>query len=274
VHKKMNKPILITGCQRSGTTLLHLVLDSHPKIHSIDEMAYASDKVNDYLHSPDFHPFVSFKLPRFASNLPFLTRFLSELKVLWCIRDPRDVIASMVHLHVKLNEVISVSWLVHPGGAKYEVDHCLPVLEEQTRQELSIYQTKYRKIGEKLPVLRSREEAVFAGAFCWRIKNELLKIYERENIAFEIIRYESLVKHPKEEIKKALDFLGVRWHRNVLRHHRLHKGIHMGKTDYSKPIDSENVEKWKGLFSKEELELISELTSPLAERMGYKMDHP
>jgi protein-tyrosine sulfotransferase len=267
----MNKPILITGCQRSGTTLLHLILNSHPKIHSIDESGYAEEKVNDYLESPDFHPFVCLKLPRFASNLACLTRYLSELRVLWCIRDPRDVIASMVNLHVKLNDVVSVSWLVHPGGAKYEFDHCLPVLDEQTKQELSIYQTKYRKIEEKLPALRSREEAVFAGAFCWRIKNELLKIYERENIAFEVIKYETLVKHPKEEIKKALDFLNIPWHRNVLRHHRLHKGIHMGKTDYSKPIDSNNVGKWRTLFSKEELELINELTSPLAEGMGYKL---
>ncbi len=228
-------------------------------------------RVNDYLENPDFHPFVSFKLPRFASDLSFLTRFLSELKVLWCIRDPRDVIASMVNLHLKLNDVVSVSWLVHPGGAKYEFDHCLPVLDEQTKQELSIYQTKYRNIEEKPPALRSREEAVFTGAFCWRIKNELLKIYERENISFEIVKYETLVKHPKEEIKKALDFLNIPWHRNVLKHHRLHKGIHMGKTDYSKPIDSENVGRWRTLFSKEELELINELTSPLAESMGYKL---
>ena len=45
----------------------------------------------------------------------------------------------------------------------------------------------------------------------------------------------------------------------------------MGKTDYSKPIDSNNVGKWRTLFSKEELELINELTSPLAEGMGYKL---
>ncbi len=103
----MNKPILITGCQRSGTTLLHLILDSHPRIHSIDESGYAADKVDDYLENPDFHPFVSLKLPRFASNLACLTRNLSELKVLWCIRDPRDVIASMVNLHLKLSEIIA-----------------------------------------------------------------------------------------------------------------------------------------------------------------------
>jgi hypothetical protein len=234
-------------------------------------MGFSADNVHDYLDNPDFHPFVCLKLPRFASNLACLTRFLSELKVLWCIRDPRDVIASMVNLHVKLNDVLSVSWLVHPGGAKYEFDHCLPVLDEQTRQELSVYETQYLTIEEKPPALRSREEAVFAGAFCWRIKNELLKIYEREHVDFEVVKYEMLVKHPKEEIKKALDYLNISWHRNVLKHHRLHKGIHMGKTDYSKPIDSANVGKWRTLFSKEELELINELTSPLAEGMGYKL---
>jgi hypothetical protein len=34
----MKKAIFITGCQRSGTNLLNLILDSHPQIKGVDEL--------------------------------------------------------------------------------------------------------------------------------------------------------------------------------------------------------------------------------------------
>ena len=41
-----NKPILVLGCQRSGTTLLNLILDSHPQIHGFDEtVLFPMDKI-------------------------------------------------------------------------------------------------------------------------------------------------------------------------------------------------------------------------------------
>ena len=44
------KPILITGCQRSGTTLMSLILDSHPEIFNIDEYKFEYFAINTYLH--------------------------------------------------------------------------------------------------------------------------------------------------------------------------------------------------------------------------------
>ena len=65
-------PILITGCQRSGTTLMNLILDSHPKIWGIDEDRFDFPSIYGYLSAPIPAPFVSFKLPRYAHIMPFI----------------------------------------------------------------------------------------------------------------------------------------------------------------------------------------------------------
>ena len=33
-----NRTIMITGCQRSGTNLMNLILDSHPQVQGVDEL--------------------------------------------------------------------------------------------------------------------------------------------------------------------------------------------------------------------------------------------
>ncbi len=81
-----NQIILITGCQRSGTTLLHLILDSHPEVHGIDEMQFNMQRMVEYINSPGLAPCVSFKLPVASHALRFIES-LPDRKILWCVRD-------------------------------------------------------------------------------------------------------------------------------------------------------------------------------------------
>jgi hypothetical protein len=120
--------------------------------------------------------------------------------------------------------------------------------------------------------MRTRQEAVLVGALCWRLKNELLPVYERERLPYLIIRYEQMISNPKPEIEQVLGYLDLAWHENVLRHHELHSGLVIGYTDSSRPIDATNTGKWKGELSDSELEIIHEVTSPLATRMGYLLE--
>jgi len=82
-----NQIILITGCQRSGTTLLHLILDSHPEVHGIDEMQFNPQRTLEYINSPGFAPCISFKLPVASHAFGFIES-LPDRKILWCVRAP------------------------------------------------------------------------------------------------------------------------------------------------------------------------------------------
>ena len=99
----------ITGCQRSGTTLLRLILGSHSKIYCYDEyFAYA--RLRDG-NAPEAEgcEWVGFKIPRWSEQLsdPVLgdeghevvaKNFYEGEPIFFLIRDVRDVVASMASL--------------------------------------------------------------------------------------------------------------------------------------------------------------------------------
>jgi len=267
-----NRPMLITGCQRSGTTLLHLILGSHPEIHSIDEMEYSESKLYKYLYDTEFSPQVAFKIPVYAPFLDWIKKLLPELRVLWLVRNPRDVVASMMATHLLLTGGASVPWPSHPLGGTREILHCTPALPSDVKERIHPYLDRYQAIAKITPTERRERDVIFVGALCWKIKNELLKSYDLIGIPFLIVCYEKLVTSPKEEISKILKYLGLSWHDNVLKHNLLHKGILVGKTEASRAIDTTSIGRWKNVFSVEELHLIDELTADLAKGFSYKYE--
>lgn len=262
-----NKPIIITGCQRSGTTLLNLVLDSHPDITAIDELEFDGSRVREYLESPDFHPRVAFKLPAEATSFRSFAH-LPELKVLWSMRDPRDVVLSMLNLTMRFVDGVPVSWPNSSPGGEMELDVCLQMVDTSN---LTAAVQEYQRSREVPPHLRTRAQGVLRAALVWELKNALLDLYSAENISYKIVLYERLVTDPKAEIAEVLDFLGLPWHEDVLRHHELHSGVYAGHTRGDKPIDPSNAGKWKGELSAEDLELIWAICGERAEKFGYHM---
>jgi len=118
-------PIFIVGCQRSGTTLLRLMLDSHPNISCgpetriLEELATLPKRHWSYLQNYGLPReywdakfadlFASFQLeyaqsrgktrwadktPRYALSLAYITRVFPTCQVVHVIRDGRDVVAS------------------------------------------------------------------------------------------------------------------------------------------------------------------------------------
>lgn len=269
-----NRPVLITGCQRSGTTLLHLMLDSHPEIHGIDEADYREEALQDYLSRPAYAPVVSFKLPARAHAVAALGRELPGLKVLWCLRDPRDVLASMLKLRLGVGPLGAppedfLPWAVHPTGAEQEIRHALEILPAE--QALKEALARLAEITALPPAERTRAQAVFLGALCWRVKQALLMGYRQAGIRLWVVRYEALLAQPEAELARTLEFLGLAWHPDVLRHHELHHGLATGLTDGARPLDRHNTGRWKTLLSEREVALIDQICAPLSARLGYDL---
>lgn len=136
--------IFLIGFPRSGTTLLEVVLDGHPQVVSVEEHELLTDGVLRYMREPlnleplaaagpdqleelraaywsgvrrtgiavagkvfiDKHPLNTLKLPLIAKLFP-------KAKVLFAVRDPRDVILSCFRRRFKMNpamyELLSLS---------------------------------------------------------------------------------------------------------------------------------------------------------------------
>jgi hypothetical protein len=120
-----NRPIFIVGCQRSGTTLLRLMLDSHPNISCGPETRFLQDFAKltseswdrlslygfpkTYWLDKSAEFFDSFqaeyaksrgkerwadKTPRYALTLGYINELFPTCQIVHVIRDGRDVVAS------------------------------------------------------------------------------------------------------------------------------------------------------------------------------------
>ncbi len=119
------RPIFVVGCQRSGTTMLRLMLDSHRRISCGPETRFLADlervvdtdwpRLSQYGYTQDewLRRIAAFfggiqsdyarsrgkqrwadKTPRYALNIPFLVRVFPDAQIIHVIRDGRDVVVS------------------------------------------------------------------------------------------------------------------------------------------------------------------------------------
>ncbi len=265
-----NRILLITGCQRSGTTLLTLILDSHGAVRAVDESEFAVEKLDNYRSAAEFGPTVVLKLPRYAHDVDFM-RGLPDATVLWCVRDPRDTVASMVSLHLPVNSTVSVAWASHPYGGDMEIKNSFKALNPETQTRLQGVYEQCEQAFLKPPVVRSRQDAVRAAAFCWRVKNELIANLKQEGIDHKLVCYEDLLEKPRDVIAELLDSMGLEWDDNVLRHHELHSGLAVGGTVKNRPIDPGNRGKWQRLLKENDLTLVHDIAGELANSLGYEI---
>jgi len=261
-------PILITGCQRSGTTLLSLVIDSHPGIYSIDEDKFECWYMNTYINAPWLPAYVAFKLPRYAPDTSFI-KSLRNPRVIWCLRDPLDAVWSMTKLQIALDENNCVAWTAHPFCAQTEITNSYWALDDTVRQELEQDMSRLQEISGRKPGERSRQDNIFIGALCWKVKNELPEKYITERIDYHVVKYESLVTTSGETIRQILDFIGVDWNDDVLRHHEMHEGKSIGETSNKRPIDSSSIGQGVKNFSQGDIDIIEKVCRKTAEKWGY-----
>ncbi len=188
-------PIFIVGCQRSGTTLLRLILDSHARISCGPETRFLRDFAHitrdswdrlslygfpkEYWHEKVAGLFDSFqsdyaqrrgksrwadKTPLYALSLDYITELFPTCQVVHVIRDGRDVVAS------------------HRDRWGY-------VSALKATAKWPRYIAAARAVGAALPPGRYRE-----------------------------VRYESLVTDTEGTLRSLLDFLGEAWDPAVLEH--------------------------------------------------------
>jgi tetratricopeptide (TPR) repeat protein len=148
------RPALLTSHPRSGTTLLEQVLDSHPDATSADELqvmpdlvyvplgqkaapgaavpaaleASTVDDLNEVRHAywaamegalrqPLAGRLLLDKNPEMTMLLPLVARVFPEMKIVFALRDPRDVVVSCYMQRLPLNAV-SVHYLTLSDTAK------------------------------------------------------------------------------------------------------------------------------------------------------------
>ena len=192
--------VFLLGFPRSGTTLLEVALDGHPKIASLEEHELLKAGVLQYMREPvdltrlvrageaelnDFRErywrevreagidvtgkvFID-KHPLHTLKLPLIARLFPNAKILFAHRDPRDVVLSCFRRRFAMNP--AMFQLLTLSGAAAFYDATLR-LAEQARPMLGLE---------------------------WRIT-----------------RYEALVDDMEKELRGICEYLGLEWEANLV----------------------------------------------------------
>jgi hypothetical protein len=263
----------IAGCQRSGTTLVRLILESHPAVSCFDE-----DLGYELLLRPQSWrarhllrrcatKLVGFKVPRFTEQLlddrlrdpdygssPNFYR--PGQRILFLHRDVRDVVASMLRLR-------------QPDGTMWIDRYGRRILGARMRE--TTFATRYADAIDRVNTCGSTPHMI--AALYWRYKSEAYFDYHDAGLPVLGLRYERLVTQPRQQLGSILGFLGVAWDDHVLLHHTMPHGERradrrvMGGTDPERPIDHVSVGRFSDVLGAAEVKEIMAIAGAAVERL-------
>ncbi len=263
-----NDHIVIGGCGRSGTTLLRVIVDSHPRIccgpeseaflagaihltrlkdrYKLDRQvlrdAYVTsrsraefiDWLAEVCRAATGKPRWAEKTPRNILNLDFIFSKFPQAKFVHVLRDGRDVACSL---------------RTHP---RHRV-----------------------KNGKLVPVNTWKPMKLCVQR--WR--DSLLCAKRRwSNPRFYTVRYEELVTDPRETVSKLMKFLEEPWNERLLAHTEA-ASIYRDATTFAqtpeanKPIETSSIGRWRRDMSDDDKRIFKEIAGELLIECGYAADN-
>ena len=247
-------PIFILGAMGSGTTLLRLMLDSHPAIGIPQETGF--------MRGYDALRFTPFKwsgrnwtkrlgwsrkefdaLAREFYDTLFMRYAEQHGKRRWGEKTPLHMwhIADMARL---FGDAQFVGIVRHPQAS---------------------VASNVRRFNAKL-----RKSIWHWDAYNSELAHRATQFPER----FRLLRYEDLVTDPEPVLRPLLDFLGEEWSDALLEHHEVQgsRGGRLkveGRSRRDEPIDVSRIDRWKQTLTAEQQVLVGDRLAPLAEFWGY-----
>jgi hypothetical protein len=271
--------VAIVGCQRSGTTLTGQILGAHPDAVLLDEadgiyrwfraavrkMPTAADHYKTMLEravskyrvpesrftrGPDgvgIRANVStlvLKAPNLTYDFEAMGRLSQSVSVLYPVRDPRAVVASMM----RLPENDFVGNQLHKICKKARIAAAF---------------------GKEYRILASEREPIWARcAALWSIKTGLAPHFQSAGLRVLQFRYEDLVRR-HELAGDLLRHCALSSHGTIVDHQAAYVGKGPGGTDRTRAIDEDSLESWKESLDEIKEAAVLRIAGPLAQAFGY-----
>jgi hypothetical protein len=271
----LSERFFLAGCQRSGTTMLRLALESHPKIQCFDEvLAYRTLSGENTCGKKELQTgngLVGFKIPRFSEQFlwpscvdPDYGRFPSFYrgeKVIFIVRNVLDVVSSMITLSADNG----LSWL-----ERYGRQILLHVLTHGFAND------SLRKASDGIALERLPLHLI--GALYWINKNHGLLDLIEHRAPVLVVNYEEVVSRPREVLSGVCDFLGVEWSDEVLNHpdhehgELYEDGKTIGSTDPKRQIDTASLGRFSKVLGEGECREIKEVTAEFRAKLDRQFD--
>jgi tetratricopeptide (TPR) repeat protein len=247
--------VFLIGFPRSGTTLLEVALDGHPRIASLEEHELLKAGVLTYMREPvDFAPLlrageaeldalrerywrevreagldVSGKVfldkhPLHSLKLPLIARLFPRARILFAQRDPRDVILSCFRRRFSMNPAMYQLLTIEGAAAFYDATMRLAA---QARHLLGL--------------------------------------------DWQVVRYESLVEDLEQQLRAICAFIGLDWVpdlKNFAARAQARERATPSTAQLTRGLDRSGVAHWRHYRSS--LEAVLPTLEPWVRRLGYE----
>lgn len=201
----MKEPIFILGCQRSGTTILRRVLDSHSRIACPAESSFLVqfarvfeiERSQQGLLNMGFSKDDVLKRMRVFISGFFEDYARSKGKSRWADKTPHY-----------MNHVVTIDKIFR-GELKYIgiVRHGLDVA----------YSLKDFDWGVLVPYMKDGTSKLLAAIRFWSHQNQKLLDFKNEaGDRLQVIKYEELTAKPREVLQGVFNFIDEAWEEEVL----------------------------------------------------------
>lgn len=262
----MNSPFFIIGCGRSGTTLLRNILNHHSKIAIPLESLF----IIDYLSIKDSIPLDTLR------NLMVREYEIDE----WGLKIGPDLLAdcsSVKDMIIAIHNLYMEAYGKAMWGQKTPRFIRHGDLLKATFPDCSFIHVIRDPRAVVSSLIKSnvhRSNAYYASLRWLNDVNEGLKLKSKHKKDLLEIRYEDLVKNPKDTLEVVCAFIGVDYEPTILEYHKrgnqeysaYYKKVHsmLGKSPITERIDA-----WRSTLSKREISLIESLCGETMKELGY-----
>jgi hypothetical protein len=250
VHEAVECPIFLVGCERSGTTLLRLMLSHHPRL----AFHFESDFIVKPLWEDQQEP-VGAKLREFQDWLRADPAFQSSGFIIDESLPYRELVRSFLRQKTLLTGKSIVGMTVHVGFEQ------LPRVWPEARYVHLLRDG--RDVTHSAMKLGWYGNA-WAASEHWR---RALISYDRllENVALENVlevRFEDLVSESEEQLSRISNFVGIPYDSAFF--------DYAETSSYSMPGRKEAAN-WRDHFDHRTIQLVESEIGDLLERHGYKL---
>lgn len=218
------KVVFILGCQRSGTTLLAMLLNASSYVslydESINNVANNNFRLRDEstiksLIERDWHKVLVFKAlndNQYAGNL---LEYYGDTQGLWIYRCYQDTVNSAV-VKWKDTQKKYMQWI--GGRESTNITHFRPANDLEKRSAIYIERMDsqtHQVIKEHVDDDLTPEEGA---ALLWYARNQMyfdMGLHKDNRVL--LVSYEDMVTHPDERIARIYNFIGIPMQKRILR---------------------------------------------------------
>lgn len=239
------EPMFLVGAERSGTTLLRLMLDHHPEIAFFSEFEFAVERMDESGRPPDLAAYHAW----LRSDRLFLD---SGFRIDPALPYP-DLVRSFLEQKRRCDGKARCGATVHKAFDR------LPHVWPSARY---IHLLRDPRDVARSAIPMGWAGNLWCGAERWVEAEETWQRLEDAlpRDRWLEVRYESLVREPQAELERICAFIGVAYHPHMLSYPET--------TTYPAP-DPAVAERWRASLSTDELSLVEARVGPLLEARGY-----